>query len=60
VDFADDMLPGLDLCRQKDHGMGAVANGAISDDIAVPEELGNVRKNWDHVYRTLLTFTSRR
>lgn len=60
MDFADDMPPSLDLCRQKDHGMAAVANGAISDDITVAEKLGNIRKNWNHVYRTFLTLTSRR
>jgi hypothetical protein len=37
MDFADDMLPSLDLCRQKDHGMAAVANGPVSDGIAVLE-----------------------
>ena len=47
MDFADDVLPSLDLCGQKYHGMAAVANRAISDDITVLEELGGVRGKID-------------
>lgn len=58
MDFADDMLSSLDLCGQKHHGMAAVANGTISDDVTVLEELGRVRKEKYHIRGALLTSTS--
>jgi hypothetical protein len=42
VHFADDMLPGFNLRGQEDHGMAAVPDGTISDDISILEELWGV------------------
>lgn len=39
VNFADDTLSSFYLDRQEDHGMTAIANGPIDDDITVLEEL---------------------
>jgi hypothetical protein len=42
MDFADNVLPSLNLLGKKDHCMTAFANSAISDDVAVLEKLGTL------------------
>ena len=42
VDFTHKVLPSVDFNGQEDHGMAAVANATVGDDISVLEQLGSM------------------
>ncbi len=59
MNFAHNVLPRVDFDGEKDHGMAAVANAAVGDDVSVFEKLKNVSEQGATKYaNSCLTSTS--